>query len=124
MATWLLTAIDPAERMYRGHGGYGICELLSLSEAEALSCRYQLLHRPVAAVLEARRFRLSNALFIVHAVGENESSLEDYRHWAGLLGVDAASGSIVSVGSRGGVCLWIGWLAAPVSAEPQLEAAI
>ena len=51
----------------------------------------KLMHQPVSAILEAKRFQLSRALFLVHAFGDNDSSLEDYRVWAKQLGVDAAA---------------------------------
>lgn len=83
--------------------------ILELSDDDAQRCRYQLLHRSVSAILEAQRCKVSTALFLVQAFGDNSSSFEDYVEWAKLLGIAAEPNRVHHVGQRGGVSFWIGW---------------
>lgn len=83
--------------------------ILELSDDDAQRCRYQLLHRSVSAILEAQRFKVSTALFLVQAFGDNSSSFDDYVAWAKLLGIVAEPNRVHHVGQRGGVSFWIGW---------------
>jgi hypothetical protein len=101
-----------------------LCKVLEITEDKAQGCRYQLLHRPVAAICEAQRFKLGTALFLVHAFGENDNSLEDYRHWARLLGVAAEANSLNHVGTRSGIDFWIGWLAVATAGDATMVAAV
>ncbi len=101
-----------------------LCSLLNIAEVDAGGCRYQLLHRPVTALLEAQRFRLGCALFLVHAFGENDDSLSDYRHWARLLGVEAEANTVSQVGIRGGVDFWIAWLGASSASDATVRTAV
>jgi len=101
-----------------------LCEILEIDEAQASKCRYQLLHRPVAAILEAQRFGVGAALFLVHAFGDNGASFEDFIVWAGLLGVRANAGEPIRVGSRGGVDFWIAWLDASCASCETMKRAV
>jgi len=101
-----------------------LCELLEFDEEHAKSCRYQLLHRSVVAILEALRFRLTTAVFLVHAFGKNTDSFEAFQHWARLLGVDASADRLHRVGVRAGVTLWIAWLAVSPASDATLRDAV
>lgn len=101
-----------------------LCRVLAMEESLSMNCRYQLMHRPVAAILEAKRFRLDNALFMVQAFGKNERSFQDYRNWAAVLGVEGKQGSIERAGKYDGVDLWIGWVDAPVAGHTTVRAAV
>ena len=48
--------------------------------------RYQLLHRTVSAILEAERYGAEHALMLVHSLRTADTSFEDYRDFALLLG--------------------------------------
>lgn len=101
-----------------------LCGMLEIPEASAFSCRYQLMHRSVSAVLEARRFQLSTAVFLVHAFGNNEDSFKDYFSWAGALGCVAERGQLQPLGLRGGVALWIAWVDVEPADDPTVRAAL
>ena len=101
-----------------------LCQLLELDEDLAKTCRYQLLHRPAVAILEARRFRLTTAIFLVHAFGKNSDSFQAFQHWARLLGVDASVDRLHLVGARGAVNLWIAWLAVTPASDATLRGAV
>lgn len=101
-----------------------LCSILQLTEEQSHDCRYQLLHRSVSAILEAQRFQLSTALFLVQAFGDNTSSFDDYCVWAKLLGVSPVENSIHNVGLRSGVTLWIGWLSVMPANERRVRSAV
>jgi hypothetical protein len=101
-----------------------VCGILRLLEPHVQKCRYQLLHRSAAAILEAKRFRLRNALFLVHAFGENGKSLEDYRYWASLLGVKAEANCLTNVGIRNEIDMWIAWLSSKPADDKTVRAAV
>ena len=99
-----------------------LCSKLGLAETQAQGCRYQLLHRPVSAILEAERFHLDAAVFLVHAFGDNARSWRDYATWLDLLGVSASPGRMMRVSIPGETSFWTGWVDA-TPAEPSTIAA-
>jgi hypothetical protein len=101
-----------------------ICSLLRVSDVDVQRCRYQLMHRAAAAILEAQRFRLSTALFLVHAFGKNDDSLDDYTTWRRALGIDASSTDLQFADTFEGVALWMGWVAAAPATHEVLCAAV
>lgn len=87
-----------------------LCEVLGIKPDQAGACRYQLLHRAVAAILEARRFHLQHALFLVHSFMKDPAGFGDYACFAQQLGVQVTDGIVVRAGVRHGVDLFLGWL--------------
>jgi Domain of unknown function (DUF6946)/HD domain len=78
--------------------------------------RYQLLHRTVAALLEAERYGAETALMIVHAFGDPTDSFRDFSAFTAALGVDTTEKNILSPPKvLGGVTLRLGW----ASDQPQ-----
>lgn len=121
VAEWLADASEKSGKPKRLEQ---LCDILEIGRQDAEGLSYQLMHRPVAAILEAARFQVPRALFLVHAFGDNDSSLEDYRRWAHHLGVDAASNSVQRVGMRFGVDFWIGWVGVPPADDQTVRAAV
>lgn len=101
-----------------------LCQVLGVSTEQAQDCRYQLMHRPVAAILEAKRFRLNRAVFLVHAFGANADSFADYQHWASCLGVAIRGPGLARLGTRAEVDVWIGWLDVPPASDATVRAAV
>jgi len=60
---------------------------LGLLEPPPGFIRYQLVHRTVASVLEARRCHFKLALMLVQSFEESPSSWLDYEKFANLLGI-------------------------------------
>jgi hypothetical protein len=83
---------------------------LSLSGDVAGGVRYQLLHRTASAVIEAKRFLAPQAIMLVHSFSPTQQWFADYAAFASLLGVNAEPNRLLSVGQRGGVDLFIGWV--------------
>jgi hypothetical protein len=76
---------------------------------------YQLLHRTVATLKEAREWKASAAVMLVQCFGEGSHESErSWRHFSDLcaaLGADSRRGELSrAVGVPGPMPLWIGWL--------------
>lgn len=101
-----------------------LCEILRLDPTSVGTCRYQLLHRPAAAILEAKRFGLSHAIFLVQSFSQDEESLRDYVAFGRRLGVNLAENTLLVAGEYGGIQLWIGWLSSATADEATLRVAV
>ena len=89
-----------------------LCGLVGLPEAEVSGLRYQLLHRTASALIEARRFNARHALMLVHSFSQADPPmwLDDFKKFAGRLKCEgAAAGTLVCVGERDGIDLYLGW---------------
>jgi hypothetical protein len=83
---------------------------LGIAPAAAGPLRYQLLHRTVSALIEARRFAAPHALMLVHSFSPTTLWLDDYLAFAAAVGAaNPAKDTISRVGDRGGVELFLGW---------------
>ena len=88
-----------------------LCEHLGLDAAAVGDLRYQLLHRTVSALIEARRYGAREALMLVHSFDRDDSSLDAYQAFAGALGLSGAEpNAITSETIRGDVTLRLGWV--------------
>jgi hypothetical protein len=89
----------------------GLCDELGLDSSTVGHLRYQLFHRTVSALIEARRYGAHEALMLVHSFDGANSSLDAYLEFAGALGLtDAAVNAITSPTVRGDVTLRLGWV--------------
>jgi hypothetical protein len=105
---WL--AADAAESAGKKKRLDYLCSELGIDAAASGALRYQLFHRTVSALIEARRFTAPHALMLVHSFSPKTLWLDDYTAFAAALGVkDAAKDTISRVGDRGGVELFLGW---------------
>ncbi len=82
---------------------------LGLSQAIPGAIRYQLLHRAVSAVIEARRFNAKNALMVVHSFSQQDEWFEDYQRFVALFGVNGCGKGLVKLSNSGNVQLYSGW---------------
>lgn len=87
-----------------------LCDVLGITEEQARGCWYQLLHRTVAAILEARRFWARDAVLLIQSFVPDPDGFAAYATFAHHLGVEARDGAVAPVGERHGVQLHIGWL--------------
>ncbi|MFC1971398.1 DUF6946 family protein, partial [Chloroflexota bacterium] len=86
--------------------------------------RYQLMHRCVAAVLEARRCHFHVALMLVQSFEESRSSWSDYEKFANLLGVPAVRGEVTGPRRIDEVSLYLGWIDSPIATDTTAAATI
>ncbi len=87
-----------------------LCSQLGLDENLPENIRYQLLHRTASAVIEAKRFNAKCAVMVVHSFSQTAEWLEDYKDFALLFGVKADINSIVSVGTRNDIDIYLAWV--------------
>jgi hypothetical protein len=76
-----------------------LCEQLGLDPATVGGLRYQLLHRTVSALREARRYAAREALMLVHSFDLRDSSLDAYQAFAEALGLMNAHADTVTTGT-------------------------
>lgn len=81
---------------------------LGLSEVPG-SIRYQLLHRTVSAIIEAKRFSASATGMIVHSFSPEGRWFHDFAAFLALFGVDAKRDRAVQVTALAGLPLLLGW---------------
>lgn len=94
-----------------------LCALLGFDPATSAELRYQLLHRTVAVILEARRFRASTAALVVQSFCPKNTGLADavgFFTAIGLSGLEA--GRLVGPHRIGGVSFSAGWASDQVPA--------
>ncbi len=92
-----------------------LLEILGLEQEQVMDIRYQLLHRTVAAFLEARRHRADVAMMLVHSFSPKHAGYDDFSRFAELIG-----GPVNRPGSASGefkvaeMPFHLGWVASRV----------
>ena len=88
-----------------------LCLQLGLSELHLPgNIRYQLLHRTVSAIIEAKRFHAKHAVMIVHSFSQTAEWFDDYKNFVKLFGVSAGIDSIVSIKGNTETNLYLAWV--------------
>ncbi len=87
-----------------------LCEELGIRVEDVSNIRYQLLHRTVSAMIEAKNFNASNALMIVHSFSQTDEWFEDYSEFASLFNISAKLNDVHFAGEINGVNLYLGWI--------------
>lgn len=86
-----------------------LCSRLGLAADDIADARYQLVHRSVSALIEARRFAARYAVMLVHSFSERDDSFADYERFAAMLGADTARDELFAARVPGDVPLYLGW---------------
>ena len=86
-----------------------LCQLLQIPPKQARGCRYQLMHRTAAAVLEAQRFNAQHAVLLVHSFSPAHVGFDDFDSYCDLLGTRAVLGDLAPTSPRDGILLHLGW---------------
>ena len=91
---------------------------LLISETDAQGLRYQLLHRTVAALLEAKRYQADAAMMLVHSFSAQQASFDDFSNFSRVIGapVDKVNSVSQSI-ERSGVRLSLAWVADKVRSQ-------
>jgi len=85
------------------------------------SIRYQMLHRCAASVIEAERFDLPHASFVVQAFGSPNGSFQEYMAFCQAIGVPPTRGSLTTAPKpRLGISLSIGWVDCPFATDTDI----
>lgn len=88
-----------------------LCSELDLKQL-SLDIRYQLLHRTVSAIIEAKRFHAHTAVMLVHSFSETNKGFEDYKKFISLFGLKAGVNESASkiVGKKEKINLIFAWI--------------
>ena len=87
-----------------------LCDELGLSYPPPDEIAYQLLHRTVSAIIEARRFLAHDAVMLVHSFSASDAWFEDYERFLSLLGLTARIGEVATVPGREEPALHLAWV--------------
>ncbi len=87
-----------------------LCGELGIEFPPPLTVRYQLLHRTVSAVFEAKRFRTSEAAMVVHTFSKTNEWLEDYQFFLSLFDLKAGINAAVTTTIGKGMNLSFAWV--------------
>ena len=87
-----------------------LCGVLGLERERVDDIRYQLLHRTVSAILEAKRFAAPQAMMLVQSFGQDDAHVEDYAPFLRMFGARGEVDRIVSAEQVDGVQLYFGWV--------------
>ena len=101
-----LAAGSPGKRARLGF----LQDQLSLSAEPPHGIRYQLLHRSVSAIVEAKRFAARQAIMLVHSFSPTNAWFADFAAFARTLGVEAEPNRLFPAGIRAGVEFYLGWV--------------
>jgi hypothetical protein len=117
---WLIAGGSERSRRNRENRWEHISAHLPRMAQDAYSLvPYQLLHRCAAAVIEAKRFRLTSAAFIVQAFGAPDESLEAFGRLCRVMSVDVRRGQM-QVTSVEGIRLGVGWVDCPFATDAEV----
>lgn len=101
---WMTNASDGKHRRMAF-----LCETLGITGTPRTDLRYQLLHRTVAAVVEARRFGTDRAAMVVQSFSQKHRWFGDFQAFAAELGVEVKRGVGVTYELPCGLPLTLGW---------------
>ena len=87
-----------------------LCEELGISYPPPDAIAYQLLHRTVSAIIEARRFLARDAIMLVHSFSSSDAWFEDYAGFLSLLGATARIGELTTVPGHENPALHLAWV--------------
>lgn len=99
-----------------------LCIELGLKHTSSLGLRYQLLHRTVATILEARRYRTSRAVMLVQSFCADATGFADFESFVEALGYPAIEpGRLTASLAIGDMEMRLGWVQSTPPASPLLE---
>lgn len=104
---WLVDASEGKKTRLKA-----IAEELQLDEEKLKqsNVRYQLLHRTMSTVLEAKRFNAPTGIMMVHSFGGTQENFEDYQRFGELFGADLKPDSVAFARNIGGLNLYLSWV--------------
>lgn len=94
-----------------------LCNILGLSREPPLNIRYQLFHRMVSAILEAKRFNAKYAMMIVHSFSSEHRWFSDYQDFLRLFEVESRVGQLVELPESDGLRVFTGWVVGQQNGE-------
>lgn len=83
---------------------------LGLNDKSLDEIRYQLFHRTVSALIEAKRFNAPYAMMLVQSFSPEATGFEAYQNFLGLFGAKVQAGKLVELSVGGPIRLFSGWI--------------
>ncbi|NOQ65433.1 MAG: hypothetical protein GQ582_13060 [Methyloprofundus sp.] len=87
-----------------------LCAELCLEYPPPLDIRYQLLHRTVSAIIEAKRLHTNNAAMVVHSFSKTNERLDDYQRFLSLFNLESGINQSVSITLNSEINLTFAWV--------------
>ena len=87
-----------------------LCNELGLNFPPPLKVRYQLLHRTVSAIIEAKRFHSKEAVMVVHTFSRTNEWLSDYQYFLSLFGLESGINQAVTTKIANEINLTFAWV--------------
>jgi hypothetical protein len=117
---WLVAGESERSSRNREERWKHIAEHLPSAAAGAYSLvPYQVLHRCAAAVIEARRFHLQSAVFVVQSFGAPPESFEAFSRFCQAVNIKAERGRM-QISTVGEIRLGIGWADCPFATDAEI----
>ena len=104
LGKWLVNA-SPGKRMRLD----ALCNELGLQQPLPEDLHYQLLHRTVSAIIEARSFKADIAVMIVHSFSPERLWFDAFAKFAALFDVAAEANRLLAIRPNNSPPLYIGW---------------
>lgn len=107
---------DPLEKWYANPSKGKIARLNFLKDQLGFSgdlpknIRYQLLHRAVSAIVEAKRFNAKTAVMLIHSFSPKLEWFEDYENFLQLFNVTASPNKLKFVRQTQDIDLYCAWI--------------
>lgn len=95
--------------------------------ADVSGLRYQLFHRTVSAIIEAKRFGTKYAAMVVQSfknpslLQKQRQQFEDFSSFCSVLGASGKPGELLAVRSNSAVPLFLGWVDSSVATDEQVN---
>jgi hypothetical protein len=107
VSQWLTEEPDKQHRMDK------LVKTLEISNSDISTLRYQLFHRTAAAIYEAKRYRASVALLLVHSFSTKQSGWTDYAAFVRAMGFadEPERGKVLGPKHLSTVELYTAWVA-------------
>lgn len=83
---------------------------LNLGNKPIEDIRYQLLHRSVSAIIQARKFNTKYALMLVHSFSAEYRHFDEYERFVKLFGLNGKKNKLVGPVAIREVYLYFGWV--------------
>ena len=87
-----------------------LCKELNLKYPPPPKLRYQLLHRTVSAIIEAKRFKTTEAAMVVHTFSKTNEWFEDYQYFLSMFGLNAGVDKAESIILSNNINLTFAWV--------------
>jgi len=87
-----------------------LCDQLGVTKESVHHIRYQLLHRTVCSIIEAKRLNAYIAMMLVHSFSQNNDWFDDYNAFLNVLGTEGEPNSVTFVHKKEGVSLYLAWV--------------